>query len=111
MVEIYFSLGIPPPPPTADYLSTKAKSPGALSIPKMGGDRSACPSLTPSPAPQPWHPDCFTCGTCGLPIKEAEFKVEGPKAFHRNCRIGVGCAGCLRWKGPRGITAGVFVRV
>eukprot|EP00667_Euglena_gracilis_P015470 EG_transcript_16095 len=45
---------------------------------------------------KPWHPDCFTCGTCGLPIKEAEFKVEGPKAFHRNCRIGPAkiCKGC-----------------
>eukprot|EP00668_Euglena_longa_P034503 GGOE01044318.1.p1 GENE.GGOE01044318.1~~GGOE01044318.1.p1 ORF type:complete len:400 (+),score=93.07 GGOE01044318.1:42-1202(+) len=45
---------------------------------------------------KPWHPDCFKCGTCNLPIREAEFKVDGQKAFHRNCRIGPTptCMGC-----------------
>ncbi len=47
----------------------------------------------------PYHPDCFVCGACRRPIGNQSFVREGGKAYHRDChleRFAARCAGCGR---------------
>ncbi|KAJ8762152.1 hypothetical protein K2173_007305 [Erythroxylum novogranatense] len=32
-----------------------------------------------------WHPECFRCSACNLPISDYEFSMGGNFAFHKSC--------------------------
>ncbi|KAL5709402.1 Protein DA1-related 2 [Ranunculus cassubicifolius] len=32
-----------------------------------------------------WHPECFCCHSCGLPITEHEFSLSGRNPYHESC--------------------------
>ncbi|XP_061972853.1 protein DA1-related 1-like isoform X2 [Populus nigra] len=32
-----------------------------------------------------WHPDCFCCNACNLPITDYEFSVSGNRRYHESC--------------------------
>ncbi|XP_057475978.1 protein DA1-related 2 isoform X3 [Actinidia eriantha] len=32
-----------------------------------------------------FHPECFCCRSCGLPIREHEFSLAGKDAYHKSC--------------------------
>ncbi|PPR94188.1 hypothetical protein GOBAR_AA26482 [Gossypium barbadense] len=32
-----------------------------------------------------WHPDCFRCHACNLPISDYEFSMSGNYRFHKSC--------------------------
>ncbi|KAL8143589.1 hypothetical protein V2J09_016621 [Rumex salicifolius] len=32
-----------------------------------------------------WHPQCFRCHTCQVPITDYEFSVSGNRPFHKSC--------------------------
>ncbi|KAJ6304935.1 hypothetical protein OIU78_020476 [Salix suchowensis] len=32
-----------------------------------------------------WHPDCFCCTVCKLPITDYEFSVSGNRPYHKSC--------------------------
>ncbi|XP_009615648.1 protein DA1-related 2-like [Nicotiana tomentosiformis] len=32
-----------------------------------------------------FHPECFLCHACGLPITEYEFSLSGNKSYHKSC--------------------------
>ncbi|XP_039131933.1 protein DA1-related 2-like isoform X1 [Dioscorea cayenensis subsp. rotundata] len=32
-----------------------------------------------------WHPQCFRCHACGLPICEKEFSLSGSHPYHKSC--------------------------
>ncbi|CAK9209543.1 unnamed protein product [Sphagnum troendelagicum] len=34
---------------------------------------------------QNWHPSCFKCRHCNVPISDREFSVQGSAPYHRNC--------------------------
>ncbi|KAH7278530.1 hypothetical protein KP509_38G045100 [Ceratopteris richardii] len=32
-----------------------------------------------------WHPDCFRCNNCNIPISDREFSMSGDKPYHKRC--------------------------
>ncbi|XP_056168724.1 protein DA1-related 1-like isoform X2 [Syzygium oleosum] len=32
-----------------------------------------------------WHPECFCCHACGLPITNPEFSLSGKRPYHKSC--------------------------
>lgn len=32
-----------------------------------------------------WHPECFRCHTCGLPISDHEFSMSENRPYHKSC--------------------------
>ncbi|KAK3419255.1 hypothetical protein EUGRSUZ_H04968 [Eucalyptus grandis] len=32
-----------------------------------------------------WHPECFRCHACGLPITNPEFSLAGKRPYHKSC--------------------------
>ncbi|XP_057951954.1 protein DA1-related 1-like [Malania oleifera] len=32
-----------------------------------------------------WHPECFRCHACNLPISDYEFSVSGNRPYHKSC--------------------------
>ncbi|KAK1264562.1 Protein DA1-related 2 [Acorus gramineus] len=32
-----------------------------------------------------WHPQCFCCHACGMPITETEFSLSGSDPYHKSC--------------------------
>eukprot|EP00906_Rhabdomonas_costata_P019544 RCo028517 len=34
-----------------------------------------------------WHPDCFTCGLCNLPILTSQFSSRDGIAYHIHCQL------------------------
>nr|XP_034889614.1 protein DA1-related 1-like isoform X1 [Populus alba]XP_034889615.1 protein DA1-related 1-like isoform X1 [Populus alba] len=32
-----------------------------------------------------WHPDCFCCNACNLPIADYEFSMSGNRPYHKSC--------------------------
>ncbi|XP_042006657.1 protein DA1-related 1-like isoform X1 [Salvia splendens] len=32
-----------------------------------------------------WHPECFCCHACDLPISDYEFKISDKRPFHKSC--------------------------
>ncbi|KAF8018980.1 hypothetical protein BT93_H3761 [Corymbia citriodora subsp. variegata] len=32
-----------------------------------------------------WHPECFCCHACGLPITNPEFSLTGKRPYHKSC--------------------------
>ncbi|XP_071739420.1 protein DA1-related 1-like [Rutidosis leptorrhynchoides] len=32
-----------------------------------------------------WHPECFRCHACNLPISDYEFSMSGNRPFHKSC--------------------------
>lgn len=32
-----------------------------------------------------WHPECFRCHSCNLPISDYEFSVSGNRPYHKSC--------------------------
>ncbi|KAL8167642.1 hypothetical protein V2J09_009141 [Rumex salicifolius] len=32
-----------------------------------------------------WHPECFRCHDCNLPISDYEFSMSGDKPYHKSC--------------------------
>ncbi|KAL9357058.1 hypothetical protein Peur_050311 [Populus x canadensis] len=32
-----------------------------------------------------WHPDCFCCNACNLPITDYEFSMSGNRPYHKSC--------------------------
>ncbi|KAG6767991.1 protein DA1-related 1 [Populus alba] len=78
------------PPPQARYDSGNVVPPYAFFFPSSYRICAGCNTEIGqgrflSCLDSVWHPDCFRCDACNLPISDYEFSMSGNRHYHKSC--------------------------